>query len=103
MSVHLISWCASLSAWTVGIGKPSGRQLDSEILHWSAGLIEKTHRSLPGVLFVGDFEHHHIDALLQRDPALVGIKHQRARFSERVDVHAIEVDASLIVAGHRDG
>src|SRR5438874_9540264 len=76
----------------------SRRQFDFEIFQRSAGLIEKAHDSLPTVLFVDDFENDDVDALLQCHFSLVCIEHQGARFAERINIHTVEVDSTLIVA-----
>src|SRR5678815_3275318 len=75
------------------------REFDFNFFQRSAALIQKAHGSLPTVLLVDHFEDDDVDALLQRDFALVGIEHQSARFTKCVYIHAVEVDSALIVAG----
>src|SRR5688572_23118024 len=55
----------------------SGSQFYPDIFQGCPRLVHQPHGALPTVLFVGDLEHHDIDAFLQRDPALVSIEHQR--------------------------
>src|SRR4051794_6485452 len=84
--------------WLVARG--SRREFDFNTCQRSAGFVQKAHGSLPTVLFVDDFENEDVGALLQGHLPPVRIEHQRTWFTEGVNVHAIKIDSSLIVAGH---